>query len=68
MSVQDQGPGIPLENMGKIFRLGFTTGGSGRGLYLAKRIASAHKGRIDVKSKPGQGACFTFLVPLITEG
>ncbi len=68
VSVQDQGPGIPLENMGKIFKLGFTTGGSGRGLYLAKRIAMAHKGRVDVRSKPGQGACFTFLVPLITEG
>ncbi len=66
--VQDQGPGIPPEIMGKIFTLGFTTGGSGRGLYLARRIAAAHKGRIDVKSKPCEGACFTILIPMITEG
>ena len=66
--VEDSGPGIPAENLGKIFQLGFTTGGSGRGLYLARRIASAHKGRIDVRSKPGHGACFTLRLPLLVEG
>jgi signal transduction histidine kinase len=65
--VEDSGPGIPPENLGKIFQLGFTTGGTGRGLYLARRIAAAHGGRIDVKSKVGNGATFTFWLPLLME-
>ena len=65
--VEDSGPGIPPENLGKIFQLGFTTGGTGRGLYLARRIAAAHGGRIDVKSKVGNGATFTLWLPLLTE-
>jgi signal transduction histidine kinase len=65
--VEDTGPGIKPENLGKIFQLGFTTGGSGRGLYLAKRIVKAHNGRIEVKSKAGSGACFTVRLPLVTE-
>ncbi len=65
--VEDNGPGIPPENLGKIFQLGFTTDGTGRGLYLARRIASAHGGRIDVKTKPDNGATFTFWLPLLKE-
>jgi signal transduction histidine kinase len=65
--VEDGGPGIPPENLGRIFQLGFTTGGTGRGLYLAKRIVKAHNGKIEVKSKPGNGASFTVRLPLATE-
>ena len=65
--VEDSGPGIPPENLGKIFQLGFTTGGTGRGLYLARRIASAHGGRIDVKSKVGTGTTFAFCLSLLRE-
>jgi signal transduction histidine kinase len=65
--VEDSGPGIPPENLGKIFQLGFTTDGTGRGLYLARRIAAAHGGRIDVKSKVGNWATFTLWLPLLTE-
>ncbi|MDQ7783343.1 MAG: HAMP domain-containing sensor histidine kinase [Desulfomonilaceae bacterium] len=67
IQVNDKGPGIPTENLGKIFQLGFTTGGTGRGLYLARRIAVAHHGRIDVKNSPGTGACFVFRVPMALE-
>ncbi len=67
VTVEDSGPGISGENLGKIFQLGFTTGGSGRGLYLARRIAAAHGGRIEVKSSPGHGALFTFRLPATTE-
>lgn len=63
VSVEDNGPGIPPENLEKVFHLGFTTGGTGRGLYMAKRIAVAHGGRIDVKSEPGNGACFILRLP-----
>ena len=65
--VEDTGPGIARENLGKIFELGFTTGGSGRGLYMAKRIAVAHGGDIDVRSEQGRGACFTLRLPAAAE-
>ncbi|MFH1112821.1 MAG: HAMP domain-containing sensor histidine kinase [Pseudomonadota bacterium] len=65
--VKDGGPGIPTENLGKIFQLGFTTDGTGRGLYLARRIAVAHHGRIDVKNNNGTGACFVFRMPMALE-
>jgi signal transduction histidine kinase len=65
--VEDDGPGIAGENLGKIFQLGFTTGGSGRGLYLARRIVAAHGGRISVKSRPGHGASFTLRLPVVME-
>ena len=64
---RDSGVGIPPQNLGKIFRLGFTTDGTGRGLYLARRIAVAHGGRIEVTSRPGQGSAFTFRLPLMPE-
>jgi signal transduction histidine kinase len=63
IKIEDNGPGIPREHMGKLFQLGFTTNGSGRGLYMTRRIAQAHGGRVDVRSKPGQGALFTFTLP-----
>jgi signal transduction histidine kinase len=67
VSVEDTGPGIAPENLGKIFELGFTTGGSGRGLYMAKRIVLAHRGCIDVRSEHGRGACFTLRLPAAVE-
>ncbi|HTY21975.1 MAG TPA: HAMP domain-containing sensor histidine kinase [Desulfomonilaceae bacterium] len=67
VEVSDNGPGIARENLEKIFELGFTTGGSGRGLYIAKRIALAHGGSIGVRSDQGHGACFTFRLPLAGE-
>jgi len=65
--IEDTGPGIAHENLDKIFQLGFTTGGTGRGLYLARRIAVAHGGSIEVESEPRKGARFIFRVPLPTE-
>lgn len=65
--VQDDGPGIPKGNFHKIFQLGFSTGGTGRGLYLARKIVEAHGGRIEVESAPGKGASFTLRVPALKE-
>jgi len=39
------------------------TGGFGLGLYLARRIAEAHGGRISVTERPGGGAQFTVTLP-----
>ncbi len=67
INVEDTGPGIASENLERIFELGFTTGGSGRGLYIAKRIIFAHRGRINVRNRADEGACFTIRLPLIVE-
>ncbi|MFH0959760.1 MAG: PAS domain-containing sensor histidine kinase [Pseudomonadota bacterium] len=67
LSVEDDGPGIPPKHLGKIFQLGFTTGGSGRGLYLAKKIVHAHHGRLEVKSEVGKGTCFALSLPGASE-
>jgi two-component system, NtrC family, sensor histidine kinase KinB len=64
VNVEDAGPGIAPEHLQKIFELGFTTGGSGRGLYIAKRIILAHRGRIDVRNCADNGACFALRLPL----
>lgn len=61
--IEDSGPGIPRENLGKIFGLGFTTNGAGRGLYMAKRIMFAHGGTINVHSEPGKGCLFSVKLP-----
>ncbi len=63
ISVKDKGPGIPPQNLGKVFQLGFTTGGTGRGLYLARKIAVAHGGAIELKTTEGEGSCFTLRLP-----
>lgn len=72
ISVQDQGPGIPLEQQRDLFdswgRIDFTyrrlQEGAGLGLALASELTLLHGGRVSVDSAPGQGACFTVSLPL----
>lgn len=66
ISVSDNGTGIPVDNLPKIWNLYFTTKPSGIGLGLptTKRIVEEHSGRIDVESQPGRGATFTIRLPL----
>ncbi|WP_258097500.1 ATP-binding protein [Marinoscillum pacificum] len=58
ITIQDNGPGIPLEIQDKVFDPFFTTkkGGQGTGLGLAlvKRIIEQHGGEIDLESEPGK--------------
>ncbi len=63
--VQDSGPGIAPEDLGKVFRPFFTTkpDGTGLGLAMAQRIAEAHGGSLRAHSTPGTGAVFEFLLP-----
>ncbi len=64
ISVADSGPGIPEENIERIFQPFFTTKSSGTGLGLAitKRIVTSHKGNIGVETFPG-GTVFTVRLP-----
>jgi len=60
IEVSDNGKGISLEKIDKIFIPFFSTrdGGSGIGLSLSKQIIYLHQGRIKVKSFPGKGTTF----------
>jgi len=70
-SISDTGPGIPPEIREQLFQkfvTGLQTGhGSGLGLTFCKMVLEAHDERIWVESTPGQGATFTFTLPLATE-
>jgi signal transduction histidine kinase len=69
IGVRDSGPGIPREEHGMIFeKFGRAKGGAGRsgtglGLFIARSIAEAHGGTVEVRSVPGQGATFTLTLP-----
>jgi len=67
--VADQGRGIDPADQERIFdKFGRVDpsepGGSGLGLYIARRLARAMGGELAVDSAPGQGARFTFTLPL----
>ncbi|WP_010217233.1 sensor histidine kinase [Sphingomonas sp. PAMC 26621] len=67
--VADQGKGIALADQMRIFgkfeRVDQNeAGGSGLGLYIARRLARAMGGDVTVDSAPGQGARFIFSLPL----
>ena len=72
LRVDDDGPGVPLEDRGRIFepmvRLdaarGRDAGGVGMGLALARRIARRHGGDLVVESSDLGGASFVLSVPL----
>ncbi len=71
-SVADQGPGIPDEDLAKLFgafqKLDIqpTAGekSTGLGLSIAKRIVDAHRGGISIESEVGKGSTFTVTIPI----
>lgn len=73
ISVTDNGPGIPGEDLPYIFERFYRadksrnklTGGSGIGLAICKSIVLAHGGSINVQSNIGKGTKFTFTIPKI---
>jgi signal transduction histidine kinase len=64
--VADNGPGIALAHLGKVFEPHFTTkpDGHGFGLSTSYRILTNHGGTISVESPPGQGSRFTIKLPI----
>ena len=72
--IEDQGPGIRPEDLGKVCDLFFrakeyeesTTPGTGVGLYVAKRIVELHGGTIILRSETGVGTSVTVEIPGVT--
>jgi signal transduction histidine kinase len=70
VSVHDRGPGIAVDDQRLIFEKfgrvssGNSKPGTGLGLYIARSIAEAHGGTLDVSSAPGRGSTFTLRLPL----
>jgi signal transduction histidine kinase len=68
IQVSDTGRGISPKNLPRIFEPFFTTKqdghGVGLGLSTVYGIIEHHNGTITVDSSPGQGACFTILLPV----
>lgn len=64
--ISDTGPGIPSENLDKIFEPFFSTKtqGTGLGLATARAIVTEHKGTITAESVDGRGTTFVIAFPL----
>lgn len=64
--ISDTGPGIPPEDIGRIFDPFFSTKlfRFGMGLPLVKQIVSEHLGEIKVESEPGKGTTFKLIFPV----
>jgi len=66
LEVQDNGPGIPAELQTKIWDLFFSTKGSrgtGIGLAATRKMIDEHGGKIELRSSPDTGTCFTIMLP-----
>ena len=69
LEVSDTGVGIPEDQLPLIFERFYradkarASSGAGLGLSIARQIAEAHGGKIEVESTPGKGSTFTLLLP-----
>ena len=75
ISIADQGPGIPADELPKVFERMYsgkqvrskTTSGIGLGLPISKAIVELHGGSIWISSKPRKGSTCFFTLPLSTD-
>ena len=71
-SVQDTGPGIPSDELPRIWDRLFrgdrsrTERGLGLGLSFVKAIVAAHGGSVEVQSEVGRGSTFSVVLPAVT--
>jgi signal transduction histidine kinase len=67
LTVEDDGPGIPVELRDKVFQLYFTTKekGSGIGLAMTFRAVQLHNGTVDFVSESGRGTTFRLRFPTV---
>jgi len=70
VDVRDRGPGVAVEDRSLIFekfgraKTGKMLPGTGLGLFIARSIAEAHGGSLEVRGAPDGGAIFTLALPL----
>ncbi|MCL6448453.1 MAG: cell wall metabolism sensor histidine kinase WalK [Armatimonadetes bacterium] len=72
ISVSDQGPGIPEEDLPHIWERFYRVeksrsralGGTGLGLAIVRQIVELHGGKVSVSSREGAGSTFSFTLPL----
>jgi len=64
----DTGEGMAEEVRSKVFNAFFSTKdeGMGLGLSIAQNVVRAHRGRIEVESRPGEGTAFTVCLPILS--
>jgi signal transduction histidine kinase/ligand-binding sensor domain-containing protein/ActR/RegA family two-component response regulator len=76
IDVVDSGPGMDAARIARLFnrfeqadgaRTAAHFGGSGLGLSICRELAQAMRGDIEVESRPGQGACFRVVLPLVPQ-
>jgi signal transduction histidine kinase len=75
IAVEDNGPGIEMEDKSKVFdrfvqaakHVGPGSHGTGLGLAISKELVELHGGRIEVTSEAGSGTTFTIYLPLARE-
>jgi PAS domain S-box-containing protein len=72
LEVRDNGPGIAPEEQQRIFeaffrvtQTGNSTEGTGLGLAITARLVELHGSKLEIESKPGEGTCFHFSLPLV---
>jgi signal transduction histidine kinase len=71
LTVHDTGLGIPPEDLPRIFDRFYRAGnaaagstpGQGLGLYIARSLAEAHGGSLEVEAEPGRGSAFRLTLP-----
>ncbi|TMR17988.1 HAMP domain-containing histidine kinase [Nonomuraea turkmeniaca] len=69
--IADEGPGLSAGEAARVFDRFYradssrtrTTGGAGLGLAIVRSIVTAHGGRVEVRSSPGEGAAFHIHLP-----
>jgi two-component system sensor histidine kinase CpxA len=72
LTITDQGPGVPEESLGKLFKPFYRveaardrqTGGTGIGLAIAERAIKLHSGTIVAKNCPEGGLLIEITLPL----
>ncbi|MGP4100952.1 ATP-binding protein [Nonomuraea sp. KM90] len=70
--IEDEGPGLGAEEAARVFDRFYradgsrarATGGAGLGLAIVRSIVAAHGGRVELRSSPGEGACFQIRLPI----
>lgn len=66
IGVEDNGPGIPPDDLPILFDAFFSTksGGMGVGLSISRTIVEAHRGQIWAENRPEVGARLSFTLPI----